>query len=98
MRPTSVPTRAKVEVSMVDAGSLRLSVNLPLYIERLSFWSTPPMSDTTHHAAKTVLVVDDHEPTRQTIARMLEAGGFAVRTASNGPEALEMLAARRDEI
>jgi CheY-like chemotaxis protein len=56
------------------------------------------MSDATHHAAKTVLVVDDHEPTRQTIARMLEAGGFAVRTASNGPEALEVLAARRDEI
>jgi len=57
------------------------------------------MSDATHHdAAKTVLVVDDHEATRQTIARMLEAGGFSVRTASNGPEALEMLAARRDEI
>src|SRR5262249_10050524 len=64
----------------------------------LSFWSAPPMSDAIHHAAKTVFVVDDHEPTRQTIARMLEAGGFAVRTASNGPEALEMLAAQRDEI
>jgi CheY-like chemotaxis protein len=57
------------------------------------------MADATHHdTAKTVLVVDDHEPTRQTIARMLEAGGFAVRTASNGPEALQMLAAQREEI
>lgn len=57
------------------------------------------MSDATHRdTAKTVLVVDDHEPTRQTIARMLEAGGFSVRTASNGREALDMLATGRDEI
>ena len=35
-------------------------------------------------AGKTVLVVDDHETTRQTITRMLEAGGFTVRTATNG--------------
>lgn len=57
------------------------------------------MADAAHHDdAKTVLVVDDHEATRQTIARMLEAGGFAVRTARSGPEALEMLASGRDEI
>jgi CheY-like chemotaxis protein len=57
------------------------------------------MSDATHHdAGKTVLVVDDHEATRQTISRMLEAGGFAVQTASSGSEALEILSSRRDEI
>ena len=57
------------------------------------------MADAAHHDdAKTVLVVDDHEATRQTIARMLEAGGFAVCTASSGPEALERLASGRDEI
>jgi len=49
-------------------------------------------------AGKTVLVVDDHETTRQTIARILEAGGFAVRTASSGTEALEQLATKSDEI
>ena len=47
---------------------------------------------------KTVLVVDDHEPTRQTIARMLEAGGFSVRTAESGADALDRLARERDEI
>ena len=41
---------------------------------------------------KTVLVVDDHDTTRQTISRMLEAGGFSVVTAASGPEALERLA------
>jgi len=57
------------------------------------------MPDATQAGAgKTVLVVDDHETTRQTIARMLEAGGFTVRTATNGVEALERLARESDEI
>ena len=57
------------------------------------------MPDATQRAAgKTVLVVDDHDATRQTIARMLEAGGFAVRTASSGAEALERLATESSEI
>jgi CheY-like chemotaxis protein len=57
------------------------------------------MPDATQRAAgKTVLVVDDHDATRQTIARMLEAGGFPVRTASNGAEALERLARESGEI
>jgi DNA-binding NtrC family response regulator len=47
---------------------------------------------------KTVLVVDDHDSTRQTITRMLEAGGFTVRTATNGVEALECLARENAEI
>jgi len=47
---------------------------------------------------KTVLVVDDHDTTRQTIQRMLEAGGFTVLTAKNGVEALERLAKERSGI
>jgi two-component system cell cycle sensor histidine kinase/response regulator CckA len=43
-------------------------------------------------------VVDDHDTTRQTITRMLEAGGFNVRTATNGVEALEALESDGDEI
>jgi CheY-like chemotaxis protein len=49
-------------------------------------------------AGKTVLVVDDHETTRQTITRMLEAGGFAVRTATNGIDALDRLSRENGEI
>ena len=47
---------------------------------------------------KKVLVVDDHETTRQTIARMLEAGGFSVVQASSAAEALERLARESEEI
>lgn len=47
---------------------------------------------------KRVLVVDDHETTRQTIARMLEAGGFTVVQAASGSEALDVLARESDEI
>jgi len=49
-------------------------------------------------AGKTVLVVDDHEITRNTIARMLEAGGFTVRTASSASDALDRLSRESDEI
>lgn len=54
------------------------------------------MSDTNSEAAKRVLVVDDDNAARQTIARMLEAGGFVVAQASSGAEALDRLA-RGDE-
>jgi CheY-like chemotaxis protein len=47
---------------------------------------------------KTVLVVDDHDTTRQTIARLLEAGGFSVEQASSGTDALEQLARNSDAI
>jgi CheY-like chemotaxis protein len=49
-------------------------------------------------AGKRVLVVDDHDPTRQTITRMLEAGGFEVVQASNGTEALDRLSRESGDI
>ncbi|HWJ16922.1 MAG TPA: response regulator, partial [Gemmatimonadaceae bacterium] len=62
----------------------------------VSFYS---MSETTQAGAgKTVLVVDDHDTTRLTIARMLEAGGFVVEQASSGLEALSHLAVHGDAI
>jgi len=49
-------------------------------------------------AGKTVLVVDDHDTTRQTIVRMLEAGGFTVLAASSAAEALDRLTQQSDDI
>jgi len=49
-------------------------------------------------AGKTVLVVDDHDSTRQTIVRMLEAGGFTVLAASSAAEALDRLTQQSDDI
>jgi CheY-like chemotaxis protein len=57
------------------------------------------MSDVSlEGAGKTVLVVDDHATTRGTIARMLEAGGFAVMQASSGAEALDQLRAANGRV
>ncbi|HEU4411085.1 MAG TPA: response regulator [Polyangiaceae bacterium] len=41
--------------------------------------------------AKTVLVVDDDDGVRESVAELLELEGFEVRTARNGREALEFL-------
>src|SRR5678815_2358405 len=49
-------------------------------------------------AGKTVLVVDDEDITRQTITKMLEAGGFTVLTASSGADALDRLDEQSDGI
>src|SRR6476661_887204 len=84
-------------------AAIRMTVNRLRAAESVSFYSRAilmekgQMSDAVG-AGKTVLVVDDHEPTRQTIARMLEAGGFTVRTAENGIDALDRLSRESDEI
>ncbi len=46
----------------------------------------------------TVLVVDDDAPCRQIISLLLEEHGYASRTASNGMEALEFIAASQPDL
>ncbi len=41
--------------------------------------------------AKTIMIVDDEPDVRETVKTVLEANGYAVITASNGDECLEML-------
>ena len=41
--------------------------------------------------ATTVLVVEDHDDTRTAVAHILGSGGFDVRTASHGAEALRSI-------
>lgn len=42
-------------------------------------------------AITSILVVEDHEDTRQALAAFLSHAGFAVRTATNGADALRLL-------
>jgi CheY-like chemotaxis protein len=50
-------------------------------------------------ASLDALVVDDHEPTRAILERMLHAAGVArVRSAANGAQALEMLEQRAADL
>jgi CheY-like chemotaxis protein len=48
-----------------------------------------PRSD--HDAPKRVLVVDDEESIRTYATRLLSNAGYAVQTAADGPEALEVV-------
>jgi len=41
--------------------------------------------------SKRILVVDDHETVRRTVAHILEAAGYEVRVAKDGADALRLL-------
>jgi two-component system, cell cycle sensor histidine kinase and response regulator CckA len=52
--------------------------------------AAPPVADAPH-TGSTILVVDDEPAVLAVAARILEAGGFDVRQASDGADALEMV-------
>ena len=45
-----------------------------------------------------ILLVDDHQPTREGLSKLLEASGYSVAQASNGREGLTELARRRPDV
>ncbi len=54
--------------------------------------------DSAHDAQGTILVVDDEETIREVAAMMLEDAGFAVLTAENGLQALDVYRDHQHEI
>lgn len=51
-----------------------------------------------HPVSANVLVVEDEGAVRQALQRLISAAGYGVFIASNGAEALELFAQRKDEI
>jgi CheY-like chemotaxis protein len=48
-------------------------------------------SEKSVNASATILVVDDEQPIREMVRRILEEAGYVVTEATNGLEAIEML-------
>ena len=61
-------------------------------------FAAPPPAAGTRFAGGTLLVVDDERLLRETIAAVLEAQGFAVLTAADGIEAVEVFLRNRERI
>ena len=57
-----------------------------------------PASGVTTASTASILVVEDDEMMRTLLRRMLERKGFAVETASDGREALELLRKRPADV
>jgi len=52
----------------------------------------------TEYTGRILLVIDDHEDLLVAVKRMLETSGFAVLTASNGAEGLNVLMQRKGRV
>jgi len=57
-----------------------------------------PKTETMHYGTETILVVDDEAYVRQSVRKMLEDLGYAVMTATDGAEAVELYEQNAAEI
>jgi PAS domain S-box-containing protein len=72
-----------------------------VYLPASDHTETPPdvaVAGTALGGSETILVVEDESAVRQLARRLLSSKGYTVLEATNGSEALELLAARHAEI
>jgi CheY-like chemotaxis protein len=86
----------------VESGSgeaATLVVHFPVSADELSrFIGVHGMKGTKAAGAETILIVDDDQPTVETIREILKALGYRVLTASSGEQALERWEAEESRI
>jgi PAS domain S-box-containing protein len=63
-------------------------VYLPAKMEAASATGTKPPKPLPSGQGELILIVDDEEPVRQTVKRILESNGYRTLTANNGIEAI----------
>jgi CheY-like chemotaxis protein len=80
--------RVWVESNGEGKGS-RFVVRLPNVVESTA--PAPAIVDVKSKTPRRVLVVDDNEDAIYTLSALLELDGHEVRTATSGPDALEVL-------
>ena len=90
--------RGGIKVSSeVDQGTT-FRVWLPAAPRSAAATEETPVEPAEERGSGTVLVVDDEEPIRQMLERMLTRAGYRVLLAASGPEAMEALRAYPGEI
>jgi signal transduction histidine kinase/ActR/RegA family two-component response regulator len=74
------------------------TVRLPRATASAVVAGTAPPAPVTSADGRRILVVDDNLDAAETLARLLDSFGHAVRTAANGPQGLAMLSEFRPEL
>lgn len=87
-------TGGDVEIQSSRAAGTTVRLFLPVR----SRGPDPAPMQGARSARRTVLVVEDEDGIRHLLARVLSRGGFQVLTASNGREALDLIAGAEDEL
>jgi two-component system cell cycle sensor histidine kinase/response regulator CckA len=86
-----------VHIYSAPGTGTTVTVLLPATTDVHPLVESPPQSPTTARG-EAILVVEDEDAMREVTRRILSRGGFEVLTAANGPDALEMARAHREEI
>ena len=99
-----VKTLAELHGGSVSATSdgeghgSRFTVRLPRATASAVVMGSAPPAPVTSADGRRVLVVDDNVDAADTLARLLDSFGHAVRTAGTGPQALTLLSDFRPEL
>ena len=80
-----------VRVSSAPGRGTRFDVLLPSAAGRAAAFPADPAPEEARGRGETVLVVDDEEPVRRALARILAGRGFTVVEAESGDSALAAL-------
>lgn len=103
-RPAPAPVKAPVEPDPMDmSASLAEAMAAEAELAELDNESltdvgaspAPMASVAKHMKSRHLLIVDDNENNRDMLARRFEKQGYTTETASNGEDALEMIALKK---
>ena len=92
-------SRGRIEVKSTLGAGTTFEVTLPVLEARPSTSGETPAPSTPHtRTATRLLLVDDEAGLRRVTSRLLKRAGYEVLTASNGEEALKVLAESSNEL